>query len=113
MSTACPCAALVLCGLMQPHDGERGGGPMSVEHDLILPGITRRGGRWAVFSAANPGFALALRGGLSPEAEITAVQRDRRARGPLPPAPPPRPAAAAPPPPRAVPPRPVLREPFG
>ncbi len=52
---------------------------MSVEHDLILPGITRRGGRWAVFSAANPGFALALRGVLSPEAEITAVERDRRA----------------------------------
>jgi hypothetical protein len=52
---------------------------MSVEHDLILPGVTRRGGRWAIFSAANPGFALALREVLGPEAEITAVERDRRA----------------------------------
>src|SRR5258708_28899659 len=96
MSTACPCATSVLCGLMQPHDGERGGGPMSVEHDLILPGITRRGGRWAVFSAANPGFALALRGVLSPEAEITAVERDRRGCGPLRQRPPPTPRAPVP-----------------
>ena len=52
---------------------------MSVEHDLILPGVTVRGGRWALFSAGNPRFALALLAALGPAAEITAFERDKRA----------------------------------
>ena len=50
---------------------------MRVEHDLIQPGITQPGGRWAVFSADQGAFALALREVAGPAVEIFSIARDQ------------------------------------
>ena len=52
---------------------------MSIERDLVVPGIIQRGGRWAVFSADGPGYTLAARSALGPDAEITVFEREKRA----------------------------------
>jgi hypothetical protein len=52
---------------------------MSIERDLVVPGIMQRGGRWAVFSANGPGYALAARSALGPDAEISVFEREKRA----------------------------------
>lgn len=52
---------------------------MSIERDLVVPGIMQRGGRWAVFSASGPGYALAARSALGPDAEISVFEREKRA----------------------------------
>src|SRR5215831_3228851 len=51
----------------------------SVEHDLIQPGITHPGGRWAIFSADGGAFALALHEITAPAVEIISVVRDQHA----------------------------------
>lgn len=50
---------------------------MSVERDLIQPGITQAGGRWAVFSADAGAFALALCEIAGPTIEIFSIARDQ------------------------------------
>ena len=52
---------------------------MGIERDLVVPGIMQRGGRWAVFSAGDPGYALAARSALGPDAVISVFEREKRA----------------------------------
>ncbi|HEY6073140.1 MAG TPA: class I SAM-dependent methyltransferase [Anaerolineales bacterium] len=47
--------------------------------ELLRAGIQSRGGRWADLGAGGGAFTLALRELAGPEAEIHAVDRDRRA----------------------------------
>src|SRR5262249_25050870 len=54
---------------------------MRVQHDLIQPGITQPGGRWAVFSADAGAFALALRQIAGPTVEIFSIARDQHLLG--------------------------------
>lgn len=49
---------------------------MSKERDLILPGITVRGGRWADLGSGTGIFTRTLRGIVGAEAEIFSVDRD-------------------------------------
>lgn len=49
---------------------------MSKEHDLIIPGIPMRGGRWADLGSGTGIFTRTLRGILGAEAEIFSVDRD-------------------------------------
>jgi hypothetical protein len=50
---------------------------MSAEYDLIQPGITHPGGRWAVFSGDDGAFALALQEIAGPAVELFLVARDQ------------------------------------
>jgi hypothetical protein len=52
---------------------------MSVESDLIQPGIYHRGGRWLVPDSSEGRFALALRALVGPSATITSVAGDAHA----------------------------------
>jgi len=52
---------------------------MSVESDLIQPGIYHRGGRWLVLDSGDGRFALALRALVGPSASVTSVAADAHA----------------------------------
>lgn len=52
---------------------------VSKEYDLLLPGITQRGGSWAEFGSGSGIFTLLIRNIAGPEVEIYSVDRDARA----------------------------------
>src|SRR5215472_2128997 len=52
---------------------------MGKEHDLIQPGVTRRGGVWAAVTSGKVAYTLALLGLIGPAAELYVVERDAAA----------------------------------